>query len=188
MSNADDFLMGGGVTSAKFEVPGTTVGGPILRQPEVQQQRDYSTGEAKFWDDGKPMQQLAVQVQTDQRDPEQPDDDGVRAFYIKGNMLKAVREAVRKAGAKGLETGGHLAITYTGDGEAKKRGFNPPKLYSATYTPPAAASANSVLNSEPTGQPAAAPQAAGQPDFSAMTPEQVRDYMVAQQQGGQPPF
>lgn len=101
--NADDFLMSGGVPSAKFPTPGTTVSGSIDRKPEVQQQRDFDSGEPLYWDDGRPRQQLKVVLRTDQRDPEIEDDEGLRAVYCKANMLRAVRQAVRKAGAKGLE-------------------------------------------------------------------------------------
>jgi hypothetical protein len=157
MTNAaNEFLMAGGVSSAKFPAIGTRVTGTIVRHPEVQQQRDFTTGEPKVWDDGKPMQQLQVTLATSERDPQTPDDDGVRAIYVKGNMLKAVREAVRRSGAQGLEVSGTLTITYTGDGEASRRGINPPKLYAAEYTAAPAAAANSFLATEPT--PAATPQ------------------------------
>lgn len=168
LMDANAFLMGGGIPAAKFDTIGTTVGGPITQQPRVEQQKDLNTGEPKFWADGKPMMQMLVTVQTDQRDPQIPDDDGQRTFYIKANSLKAVRDAVRRAGARGLEVGGILTITYTGDGEPTKRGFNPPKLYSATYQPPTAASANEFLNSG--GHDAPAPAAALAADGGAWTP------------------
>lgn len=154
--DANDFLMGGGIPAAKFETIGTTVSGQICAQPEVTQQSDLDTGKPLFWDDGRPRMQLVVTVQTDQRDPEITDDDGKRKFYIRAKLQDAVRAAVRASQAKGLEVGGTLAITYVADGEQKKRGYNPPKLYSATYAPPAAAQANAFLNG---GQPAPAPQA-----------------------------
>jgi hypothetical protein len=138
LDEANDFLLAGGVASAKFETPGTTVSGKIARPPEVQQQREIDTGKPKFWDDGKPRQQLVIHLQTADRAADDPDDDGVRAVYVRGNMLRAVREAVRKSGAK-LEPGGELTVTYAADGERKATGFNPPKLYSAAYVPPAQA-------------------------------------------------
>jgi hypothetical protein len=141
---ANEFLLAAGVTSAKFETPGTTVTGTICRQPEVQQQREIDTGRPKFWDDGKPRQQIVIHLQTTSRDPEVEDDDGIRALYVRGNMLRAVREAVRKAGT-GLEVGGVLAVTYSGDGERKAAGFNPPKLYTAVYTPAVQAAVSDVL-------------------------------------------
>jgi hypothetical protein len=154
LGSVNDFLMGSGVPSAKFETPGTTVTGKIVRTPEVQQQRDINTGSPKFWDDGTPQKQIVVQLQTTLRDPQIPDDDGVRAVYIRGQMLTAVRQAVRSSGAQ-LETGGTLTITYTGDGEPSKRGYNPPKLYSATYSAGTQAAVNDMLN-EPQPAPAAA--------------------------------
>lgn len=170
MNEANDFLMGGGSTAAKFDTIGTTVSGQITTPPRVEQQKDFTTGEPKIWNDGKPMQQLVVTVATTLRDPDVSDDDGTRAFYIKANMLKAVREAVRKSGAKGLEVGGTLAVTYTADGESTKRGFNPPKIYSATYTPPAAAAAAEFLNAQQPA-PAAAPQGAFVPASQGPAPQ-----------------
>lgn len=147
--SANDFLMGGGVKSAEFpdRAYGTTWTGTICQQPTVQQQTDLKTGELKFWkSDNKPMMQLVVAIQTDVRDPQIPDDDGKRSLYIKAKLQAAVRDAVRASGSKGLEIGGTLSVTYTGDGVQEQKGFNPPKLYTATYAPPAQAAANGFLN------------------------------------------
>jgi hypothetical protein len=145
LDEANEFLLAGGVASAKFETVGTTVSGSICRPPEVQQQREIDSGKPKYWDDGKPRQQIVVHLQTTARDPAVEDDDGIRALYVRGNMLRAVREAVRKAGAK-LEVGGVLTVTYTGDGERKAAGFNPPKLYTAAYVPAAQAAVADALD------------------------------------------
>jgi hypothetical protein len=125
--------MGGGVKSAKFEKPGATVKGAIARKPELQQQRDFDSGKPLTWDDGAPRQQIKVVLVTAEKDDS--DDSGERALYLKGGLLKAVQAAVKKAGAKGLEVGGKLAVKYTGDGE-KKGKLNPAKLYAAAYEAP----------------------------------------------------
>lgn len=134
---ANDFLMsGGGGKTAKFPTPGTMVRGKVL-SAEPRQQREYNpdgVGKPKFWDDGKPMMELVIALQTTEIDPDDEQDDGVRMVYASNKMLKAVKEAVRPHG--GLAIGGDLAIKYTGDGEAKTRGFHPPKLYKAQYAPP----------------------------------------------------
>lgn len=140
--SAEDFLLGGSVPSAKFPVPGTTVVGRITERPPVEQQRDYTTGEAKFWEDGKPQMQLVVTLATELRDPEIQDDDGTRRVYVKGQMKNAVAQAVRAAGAKGLEVGGVLSVTYARDGVAKNPRFNAPKEYTAQYVAAAAAELN----------------------------------------------
>ena len=146
LDEANDFLFSGGVPSLKYEKIGATHTGRII-SAEVQQQREIDTGKPKFWDDGKPQQQIVVRLQTTLSDPEIEDDDGIRSDYVRGNKLKAVQAAVRKAKAK-LEPGGMLTITYTGDGEPKSRGFNAPKLYSAAYVPPAQAAADELLGGD----------------------------------------
>ncbi|GAA2457205.1 hypothetical protein [Streptomyces macrosporus] len=181
MPSADEFLMGGGVPSAKFPTIGTTVAGRITERPTVEQQRDYTTGELKFWDDGKPQMQLVVTVQTDQRDPSVEDDDGTRRLYIKGQMKTAVAQAVRAAGARGLEVGGILSVTYARDGERKNPRFNAPKNFTAVYTPAAQAELHAPEpGAQPQGQPVAAQQAApmAQQPGQGLTPQQ---YAQAQQ-------
>jgi len=133
--DANSFLMQTGVPSAKFPTVGTTVTGTIVREPELQQQTDFDTGEPLTWPDGRPRMQVRVILQTDERDPQIPGDNGERAIYIKGNLQKAVAQAVRAAGANRLEVGGKLSVTYSSDGVAQGR-KNPPKLYSAKYEPP----------------------------------------------------
>ena len=132
--DANGFLMGGGTKSAKFEKVGTVVKGTIVAKPELQQQRDPKDGKPQTWDDGKPKQQVKVILQTEARDD--AEDDGRRAIYIKANMLKAVQDAVKKAGATGLEVGGVLTVKYVKDGEKKNKAFNAPKLYAAKYEAP----------------------------------------------------
>ncbi|MFF3643429.1 hypothetical protein [Streptomyces sp. NPDC002564] len=154
--DANSFLMGGGgAPTAKFPTPNTVVGGRITEPPKVEQQRDIKTGEHKTWSNGDPMMQLVVTVQTDERDPAIEDDDGKRRIFIKGVMKNAVADAVRVAGAKGLEVGGSLWVKYTHDGVAKERGMSPPKQYDAKYT--AAAAAHLGVGQTPAPTPAAPP-------------------------------
>ncbi|WP_018254002.1 hypothetical protein [Salinispora mooreana] len=154
--NANELLMGGGVKSAAFPTVGTCVSGRVVREPEARQQTTPE-GVAKTFDNGDPMMQIIVQVHTDERDPQDADDDGVRALYIKGNMLSAVRDAVRKSGAKGIEVGATLTVTYTGDGEKKRAAWSAPKLYSATYTAPPAPASNILMGQPTTPAPQAVP-------------------------------
>lgn len=136
MADEDDFLMGGGGVSAKFETVGTVVRGKIISKPQLRQRTDINTGEPMTWPDGRPQQQLVVQIQTDERDDEIEDDDGVRNLYIRFKMRDAVKEAVKKAGEKSLAVGGELAIKYVSQEKPRKRGQQGTKLYRAKYTPP----------------------------------------------------
>lgn len=181
-STAADFLMGSASPSAKFPDVGTTVGGVITRIGDPIQQRDYATGTPKTWDDGSPQLHLPIDLQTDLRDPEITDDDGSRTLYIKGQMKKAITDAVRAAGAKMLEVGGTLTVTYSGNGEASKKGFNPPKVYTATYAPPANAAAAAFLGSDDKTEGVATPSQTV--DVSTLPPE-VQE-LLAKVQAGTP--
>ena len=128
----NQWLMGGGVQSFKFANPGDKVSGFITHMSMLQQ-TDFKTQKPLFWDNGDPKMQMAVTLTTTLA--ESDDDDGNRRIFVKGQMQKAIQEAVKKAGARGLAEGGELAVQYTGDGEAE-RGMNPPKLYRARYAPP----------------------------------------------------
>lgn len=157
-------LMGGGVPPAKFNSPGVTYGGRITTPPQAYQEREYvkgapGTGKLKTFDSGDPIMGLTVDIQTTLRDPSIEDDDGMRRIYISGKRMKTtVRDAVRAAGAPGLEVGGELTITYTHsevptDPQSAKH-------YTATYVPAASAT---LMGETPAGAappvttPAAAP-------------------------------
>ncbi|MEE1818004.1 hypothetical protein PUR59_23655 [Streptomyces sp. SP18ES09] len=189
--NADDFLMGGGgAPTAKFPAPGTVVSGRITEKPTVEQQRDIQSGEQKFWPDGNPMMQLVVTIQTEERDPTIDEDDGRRRLFVKGVMKNAVADAVRMAGARGLEVGGTLAVTYTHDGQAKQRGFSPPKQYTATYTAAAQAAlhtpdpgtAPAPVPQQYTPPPAATPAGLSPQQYAAAQHNPATQALLAQQQ------
>lgn len=160
----DDFLMGGGgAPSAKFETPGTSVRGKIT-DLQVRQQTDVRTREPLNWPSGDPKMQLLVTVQTGQRDPAIEDDDGERRIYVKGKRLTdATRDAVRAVGAKGLEIGGTLTVTYVKDGTPAGVGISPPKEYAVVYERPNASAAFlGTAEPEPVQQPPA-PASNGNP-------------------------
>lgn len=135
MSDPNDFLMSSGTRSFKFDTVDATAKGTIVTL-DMQQQRDYKTGQPKWWDDQKsqPMMQLRIVLATDERDGD--DDNGHRAIYVKGNMQQAVRDAIKAAGAEKIEEGGTLAVQYYGNGTTTDPKMNPPKLYKAQYKPP----------------------------------------------------
>lgn len=130
------FLMGAGGRSATFKSVKDAVDGWIV-DFAMRQQTAFGSGTAKFYDDGNPMMQLVITLQTKIADDE--DDDMIRRVYAKGQILQAIRKAVADAGARGLAVDGRLYIRYTGDGKAEKN-MNPPKQYIAKYQPPVQAS------------------------------------------------
>lgn len=194
--SANDFLMGGGgPQSVKFPTIGHTVKGRITVKPATEQQRDYDTDKPLFWDDGNPRWQVVVTLATSERDPANLEDDGLRRLFVKGQLQKAVSQAVRATSAAGLEVGGELTVTYTADGEQPNPRKAAPKLYAAQYTPAATA----VLH---TPDPLPATQYTAPAAVPGLTQEQLQAAManpataalIAQQQAAtaagtdDPPF
>ncbi len=148
-----DLLSGGGAKPAKFDVKGTTHKGEILKV-EVVAARDIDTNEPAYWPDGSPKEQIRIILQTEERDSDDPEDDGQRAIYLKGGRaakaldggkiaktsLEAVKDALKVAGAKDIEVGATLALQYAADGEKTKAAYNAPKCYVAAYQKPVAPS------------------------------------------------
>lgn len=156
MMDANQLLMGSGIKSIKWRDHqiGHTVIGTICEPPKVEQMKKYQSDELDFWPSGDPKMQIIVVLQTELRDD--AEDDGRRRLYIEPRMMSAVRDAVKAAGAKGLEVGGRLAIRWvsgTGMGEGNARQFT--AEYAAPVVDP-----GSLLNggSQPQQQQAPAPQ------------------------------
>lgn len=157
------FLLGGGGAPGaftKFDPPGTRRGGQIVERPELRQQTEYKTNEPLAWPDGNPRMQLIVTVATDQRDPAREDDDGHRRFYVKGDLQRAVREALKTSGATGLEAGGSLFVT-----RVRQEGEYDAWVHAAEYTP---AATNFVTNGDSNGN--AEPASNGHPHHDGEDP------------------
>jgi hypothetical protein len=144
MSDANSFLFGGGGRAAKFDQIGDQVTGKVVSY-DVVQQTAMETNEPLTWSDGKPRMQMVVDLQTELNDGDE--DDGIRRVYAKGgnyevaegsgtSLKDAIRDAVKKAGAKEFATGATLTVAFTGMGKKTNRGFAAPKLYRARYEEP----------------------------------------------------
>lgn len=136
--DANDWLMSGGTKSASFNgQPPITWAGQVLTEPVLVQKRDFDSGEPLVWQDGRPRQMLQVNIQTNEQDPSDPEDDGSRALYLEFRKAQAVKDAVKRAGAKGIQPGGYLSLTYVSDDHAARKGKgNPPKNFTAEYRAP----------------------------------------------------
>lgn len=147
--SANDILLGaGGGKSAAFPRIGTIVSGEVISEPESREQTDMITKLVKTFKDGTPMMQVLIRLQTQERDPNDPEDDGVRTVYAKGKMVQAIGKAMRQAKVTAVEIGGFLEIAYIGDGPKGDMPI-PPKLFEARYTPPAPQASSVFLNAAP---------------------------------------
>lgn len=176
-SPAKDFFAGSGTAdrnsaSAAFRTVGDVCIGVIVEEPIEIDQTVYGKGTPKLDKNGKVQTQLVVVLQTDSRNWDKalktPTDEtgaskpgsvdtGLRALFVKFKLRDAIGEAIRKAGASGLEVGGKLSVAYTN--ESTFNG-NEVKEYAAKYEPPVTAAGADFFNA-----PAPAAAASTPPPF-----------------------
>lgn len=158
--NYDDLLGGGrSVPSASFkgQFP-IRWGGTVLdasKKPAYKwdPSKPGNRGEQKFWDDGNPVENLWITIQTDVRLDQ--DDDGRRVLVLDSkNKVQAVQDAVRESGVS-FEKGGYLDMEWYGVDPNGKNPDNLPKLYRARWQGPTLNAALGVQQG-PTTPPAQA--------------------------------
>lgn len=139
------WLTGGSTPTASFDLIGASISGTVL-DIQTRQQRDFNTGEPKYWKNGDPMWCAVISLQTTLRDAQLAEDDGIRNLYVVSpRMRDAIAVACRAAGhSDGVEKSGRLTVKYYGDGQAQGRN-NPPKLYTAEYVGPDSVAANDII-------------------------------------------
>lgn len=146
MASTDPFaqFFSGGLVAAKFPCEGFVVEGTV-KAANIRQQTDYDTGEPKFWKDGSPANQMVIDLQCAPTgktwetiryiEKSLPQDDGMRALYVKGNLQKALTKALRDAEAT-FEIGGYIKVTRVKDGPRVDRTREPAHEFIAEWTPP----------------------------------------------------
>ena len=97
----------------------------VVNEVTKLQDKDPLTGNPKTYDNGDPRYVFVFSMTTA---------TGPANLWVRGLMVKAIREAADKAGVKTL-VGSTLSVKYIGDGE-KKSAFNAPKLYAAKVEAP----------------------------------------------------
>jgi len=182
---ADTSSFFGGAAVISFDdrkgyVKGTPRGGQIIDK-KISNQTKLGTGEVLTWSDGSPRKQMVLTLQTAERTD--PQDNGQRQLFVKGDMPRAVREAFQSAGAKDVELGGWIYVAWVSENAAKQAGYNPQKVYKAIYAPPGAPD---PMAGQPTYQPV--PNAPVPVPEPAATPDHYAAYAAQQAAGGPPPM
>jgi hypothetical protein len=108
----------------KFVKVGDTHTGVVTEVTKLQDKDP--AGNVKTYDNGDPRWVFVFTLETQ---------IGASNLWVRGQMVRAVREAAEKAGVSTL-VGSTLSVRYTGDGEKKSAAFNAPKLYAAKVDAP----------------------------------------------------
>ena len=160
--SAFDFFAPRASHSWKFTNPGDTHTGTITEVSDARQATEYGSNELAYWDKERtrPKMQVAVTLDTAERDPQDANDTGKRTLWVvedgrSGSILSAIRQAVHQAGAGTIDIGGQLTVAFSGFDPNSKNPANPRKIYAASYVPPAPA--GGMFTNQAPAQPAAAP-------------------------------
>lgn len=166
--SAFDFFAPRASHSWKFTTPGDTHTGTITEVSDARQATEYGSNELAYWDKERtrPKMQVAVTLDTAERDPQDANDTGKRTLWVvedgrSGSILSAIRQAVHQAGAGTIDIGGQLTVTFSGFDPNSKNPANPRKIYTAAYVPPAPA--GGMFTNQAPAQPAAPAPAAPAP-------------------------
>ena len=187
--SAFDFFAPRASHSWKFTNPGDTHTGTITEVSDARQATEYGSNELAYWDKERtrPKMQVAVTLDTAERDPQDANDTGKRTLWVvedgrSGSILSAIRQAVHQAGAGTIDIGGQLTVAFSGFDPSSKNPANPRKIYAASYVPPAPAGGmfTNQAPAQPVAQPAAAPAPAAQPVAAPATPSAPTPAPVAQ--------
>lgn len=170
--SAFDFFAPRASHSWKFTNPGDTHTGTITEVSDARQATEYGSNELAYWDKERirPKMQVAVTLDTAERDPQDANDTGKRTLWVvedgrSGSILSAIRQAVHQAGAGTIDIGGQLTVAFSSFDPNSKNPANPRKIYSASYVPPAPAGGmfTNQAPAQPVVAPVPAPAAPAQP-------------------------
>lgn len=139
VSLASFFSGGGGKSISWKDKPlGTRAGGRIKAIQPPSQVTDLVTKEPKFKKNGEPVMHVRIDLQTNERDPQDAEDDGTRSLYCQGWLIGAIGDALRRAGAGDTpQVGADLYVTLIERTPPETPGLNPTNKFTAEYTPPA---------------------------------------------------
>lgn len=127
------FLDGIGGPSLSFDAEHAGYIGQVISVALVDQ-TDPKTGEVKTFANGDPRKQLCVSLDTDLRDPANPDDDGERRWFVQWKAGAALKQAERGARQQ-IGAGVWVACVHTHTDAPAKKGFSGVKHYAVKVWP-----------------------------------------------------
>lgn len=182
--SAFDFFAPRASHSWKFTNPGDTHTGTITEVSDARQATEFGSNEPAYWDREKtrPKMQVAVTLDTSERDPQDANDTGKRTLWVvedgrSGSILSAIRQAVHQVGAGTIDIGGQLTVTFSGFDPNSKNPANPRKVYTAAYQAPAPA--GGIFTNQAAAQPAAPVATPATPAPVPAVPDAVRQAVTA---------
>lgn len=120
-------LLASSAPSVKFEAEGD-VRRILIEDITKQQETDFDTGEPVFWPSGDPKYQYVVTGRVDGEESR---------LFVKGYMVDALKDALRKADVKAGDSlvGGTLVVKWNETDEPRRSGMKGARRYVAKFEP-----------------------------------------------------
>jgi hypothetical protein len=116
----------------RFKEPGDEIEGDLVGAPKTEPLTEYKSDKPKLDSDGKQVMQVVLVLATEQR--EDDTDDGQRRVYLDKPLQRAaVMRALKDAGVRRFEDGGHFWMKFTG---YRQMGGGSAYDFDAKYTVP----------------------------------------------------
>lgn len=121
-TTSDPFLAGGdSLPGFKFSDVGDKLVGQITAMRQVND-TDLD-GVARTWPNGDPRMVWVFDIDTNE------DGDADFSLWVRGNMYTVLRDALKDAGVPTI--GAIISLTHHALGDPPKKGYHPPKLFTA---------------------------------------------------------
>lgn len=92
--------------------PGFSLTGVLKEMPQQRQAMDFTTKQPKFYTDGKPIMEIVLTMDTNER--LDADDDGSRRWYLNGHARRALQDEMKRLGIKRFGIGTVITATIAG--------------------------------------------------------------------------
>ena len=123
-----------GPATARLSDIGDTAQGIIFKRERKQETDDEGNVVMNQWNKPKPL--VVLWIATSLRDPENPDDDGARRLWLKGNGLWTLQEFIRVNDLKPPAIGGKVKVWVESLKPNAIKTRKPMKVHGAMYADP----------------------------------------------------
>lgn len=167
---AESLLFRGGPPGFKFSSPGVYIDGTLVDvdtqhatkfNPDPNAPKEY-----KHFSSGDPIYEIVLTLQTDLRDPSNPNDQGRRRVFVSSmDMQEKLGKALKDSGDQKLTAGARVRVAFL-----REEGSNRKKIYEVSYTRAADAILHKEVEAVAQPEPVAVTQTVADDPFAGMDP------------------
>lgn len=123
-----------GPATVRLSDVGDTAQGVIFKRQRLEEKDDEGNVVLNQWNKPKPL--VVLWLITSLRDPDNPEDDGARRLWLKGNGLWTLQEYIRENDLKAPQVGGKVKVWVESLKPNAVKTRKPMKVHGAMYADP----------------------------------------------------